>query len=174
MEGVRKGGFFINWLRGNEPLQQEAKELYEKASQVKITVEKSFSPKGNKKFEESPFIFFENCMSQFTPSREMEYLMQGYALTTLRKAQRQDEKGIIHTCTEINWINRFSKFAAGYLDGSAHKKIIECWQKEFTAHSVSLLLEEAQKMTSFANTEKDRVLEMIASAKSKRPTPFMR
>jgi hypothetical protein len=171
MEDVKKGGIFIYRLYGNEDLKQEALELKAKAEKVKVLVDNSYSKKGNKKFEGSSLLFFSKCLSEISVSKEMEYLLQAFALTALRKAQRRDEKGIVYTGTEITWISRFSKMAAGCLNPLAQRKIVEFWQKEFTASSVQLLREEAAKTTLFEGEEKKRLLFMLSEESVRCITP---
>jgi hypothetical protein len=164
MEGAKLGGFFIYLLFSNQALRKEAAGLKERAAEIMQIFMKNFTKRGQKKFEEKAYTFFSGQLGSLAVSKKMEFLLQGFALTRLRKPIKQDKKGVIYTATETGYLSLFSKLLGGQPFNSWQKNITQYWTKEFTALSVALIREEAEKITCLEANKKERLRRMLSEA----------
>jgi len=163
--GCQKRGYLFSVFYPNATLMEEVGELLQKARYIKQT-------KGRwQKLKLTPPECFEGWFGKMTVSKELAFVLQGYVLAVLRRVINTTKEGVVETKTELGWLDKLSKNIIKKLDSSKSKKrdynkneknppnfdskcnkIVWFLQKKFSASSVTLLIKEAKKITSF-NTD---------------------
>ncbi|MFC2049302.1 hypothetical protein ACFLR2_01350, partial [Chlamydiota bacterium] len=152
-------------------LRSEVIELKVRFEKIKAAVDRRNCEVSQKRPpEKSAEVFFKEQFAEVTLSKKVEFLLQCYLLAVTRAPLKRLENGIILTKSDASFLTKLSS-RISVVSAETRRKIVECAQFNVSANSVEFVRSEAEKLTSFAAQEKERVSYMLSPEVTRVYTP---